>query len=131
MTCIEGCAGRARLAGGEDAREGASEALAQRDQVVHRHLAAAVERRGPFAVLAGEVRLIGRDAERDPLGEQRGVAQQLAQAGIVVARLDLRVGIHRDGAVPGRRVAIWLARMRAAASGNPAVGSGGGRPRLG
>ena len=42
-----------QLARGEDARQGRAQTLAQADEVVHRGLAAAVERRGPLGVFAG------------------------------------------------------------------------------
>ena len=93
---IEGRPGRGEFARGEDTWESCAEALAQPDHVVHRHAATTVQGGGPLGVLAGLVRLVELDAEGDPIGQQLGVAQQVAQAGLVVPPLHRRVGIHGD-----------------------------------
>ena len=87
---------RGDLAGGEEARQGGPEALAQADQIVHRHAAASVEGRGPLPVFTGTAGVVGRHAECDTFGEQLSVSKQVAQAGLVVAPLHGRIGVHGE-----------------------------------
>ena len=71
------------------------------------------------------------DGDGDAIGEQRGVEQQLAQPGLVVALAHVR-GVPVSATSSARVASRDLApRIRSAAAGNPAVRSSGGRPRLG
>ena len=71
---------------------------------------------------------------RDPFGEELGVAQELPQAGLVVALVDRRVAVHRDAQGAGAeafRVRRGSARPRRAdrRCGRAAEGRGSGDSR--
>ena len=96
MAASSAASGGRQLAWRQDARERFPEAFAQGDHVVHRHATTAIHGRGPFGVLMGEVGPAGLDGHGDAFGEQLGIPEQLAEAGLVEATLDRRVGVHRD-----------------------------------
>lgn len=80
----------------EDRRKCHPQALTQVDQVVERDSLAPIRGGRPDRVLAGRRRVVGRHGERDPLGEEFGVAQALAQPHVVVAIPKRGVAIERD-----------------------------------
>ena len=80
--------------GARKARTALAEALADRDQVVHGHPAAPIQRSAPFCPLGGETRLPARDGQRDPIEVDGGVAEEVAQPDFVVSRPQRRIAIH-------------------------------------
>ena len=76
-------------------RDGLADAVAEGAKVEERYAAAAVDRRDPLRVLDEPARVVAAEAHRQPLDEKLGVAQQAAQADLVVAGLDGRVRLDR------------------------------------
>src|SRR5688572_28092437 len=72
---VEGQPGGWQLERREHGRQGGSDPLAQRDQVVERYALASIERRVPVGVLARRTRIAGREGDGDAIGEELGIVE--------------------------------------------------------